>query len=161
MRIHMLPLAVAFSSACLGACSTVATGPSALAGHTVEIVDVRRLSDRAQAVRVTARFSLGSRLDEPQVWVCLGRQPEVVIVGSCRGQAVAGASGEVALESGVQWAEGQPVVAETHYVFAFVTSGPLYADSLHEALEERISALTRRIAARLSRSMTWAWSATR
>jgi hypothetical protein len=158
MRTPLLLSVVALSSS---ACSNWATDPTTLTGHTVEIVDVRRPSERAQTVRVTARFTLGPGLDEPQVWVCLGRQPETVVLGSCRGEAVLGISGEVEIDSSIQWGDGQPVVAETHYVSAFVTSGPLFTSELQAVLEERISALTRRIAARLSRPSTWAWLAIR
>ena len=128
-------------------CSGWPSSPTGLAGHSVDIVDVRRVESGMLMVRL--RYQVSASLERPLVYVCLGRDIDAVLPSSCRFRGLFTASGEIEVDTS---ASGE----DTHYVMAFITSGDLYEGHGHE-FEIDVRDLTRRIAARATLHMTWEW----
>jgi hypothetical protein len=140
------------------ACSGWPSSPSGLEGYSVSIASVRRPHVETDLLFVTVTYQLAEPLDDAKVWVCVARTPDTVLISSCRSKLASGLSGRLESDTGIYYINRMPIVDETRYVMAFLTSGKLYDERSYPPPGERTFAdLTRKIAARTSIEMVWPW----
>jgi hypothetical protein len=155
MRFCSLLLLTAIVNA---ACSDWPSSPTGLSGYSASIVSVDRPFRETELLFVTVEYQLAERLDDAMIWTCVARTPETVLISSCRSKPLLSLSGRLQSETGLLYINRVPVVDETRYVMAFLTSGKLHDERSYPPPGERkITDLTRKIAARASVEMVWTW----
>jgi hypothetical protein len=155
MKLRLLLLLTATVNA---ACSNWPSSPTGLDGYSVSIASVQRPHGETDLLFVTVEYRLAEALDDARVWLCVARTPDTVLISSCRSKPVLSLSGQLELETGIFYINRMPVVDETRYVLAFLTSGALHDERSYPGPGERkITDLLRKIAARASVEMVWAW----